>query len=224
MEPLRVSELLRSSLEIYRRNLRLFISISLLLAISIVALLRIFGTIHPESFKGFVFMTCSTLLSSWFSMAMMYAAILLLKGRKIDFKQALRMPRERYFHYVTVNAALFVLVICGAFLFVLPGIYLGVLYNFASTVTVFENTDLKASFLKSAYLVKGYFFNILGFFAIVVMLALLPDVLTTPIKESNPSLALTISRILSTLVIPFIIIAQMALYLRMQELKSSNHL
>lgn len=221
-EPIKVLELFKSTAAIYKNNFRLFISMSLIYVLIIVALAKFIGPYNSENIQGFVSLMLSTLVSSWFSMAMMFTSMFLLKGRPIDFNQAMQLPRERYVSYITVNAAFFILVLCGFFLFVFPGIYLGVLYGFAATVTVFEKTDMKASFLKSAYLVKGYFINILGFLAIIAALALLPDVLTIPLRVHNPQLAFTLSRIFSTLIIPFVLIAQIALYLRMIDLKKNQ--
>ena len=223
-EPIGLSEIFKSAGTIYKTNFRLYLSLSLLFAVTTVAISKILGVQNSNDPSAFIYMIISTLISSWFSISLIYASVFLLQGKNISFSQALRMPRERYISYLLVNAMLILLVMCGFFLFIIPGIYFAVVYNFASTLTVLEKTDFKTSFVKSMSLVKGYFFPILGFFGVVVVCVFFPEIAATPIKGANPSMGLAISRIISTLVVPFIMIAQVALFLRMTEIKKDQYL
>ncbi len=218
-EPIGVTQIFKTAVELYKRNFKIFISISLLFAVTTVGLSKVLNVQNNGGPAEFIFFLLSTIVSSWFSMALMYTSVFLLQGKKVDFTQVLRLPQERYFYYLIVNGILVVMVMCGLFLFIVPGIYLAIIYNFSSTLCVLEKTDLRTSFLKSTFLVKGYFFNILGFFMIIAALVFTPEMLIMPLKENNPSIALAIGRILATLVLPVVMISQVGLYLRMTELK-----
>ncbi|MFT5387704.1 MAG: cytochrome b subunit of formate dehydrogenase, partial [Candidatus Omnitrophota bacterium] len=162
-EIINVKEIFKTSFEIYKNNFQTFISISLIFAVIIVLLAQV----SPVRGSGlsFIFTTISMLISSWFSMALMYASAALLQKKNITWQEALMLPKERFRMYVIVNAALFLLIISGFLLFIVPGVYLAVVYNFTSTITVLEKTEFKESFMRSAALVKGRFIQIMGFLA-----------------------------------------------------------
>lgn len=219
-EIINVKEIFKTSFEIYKNNFQTFISISLIFAVIIVLLAQV----SPVRGSGlsFIFTTISMLISSWFSMALMYASAALLQKKNITWQEALMLPKERFRMYVIVNAALFLLIISGFLLFIVPGVYLAVVYNFTSTITVLEKTEFKESFMRSAALVKGRFIQIMGFLALIVALAMVPEVVNALLKPTSPSLALTINRVLTTVILPFFMIAQIQLYFCVSRFKSTE--
>jgi hypothetical protein len=219
-EIINVKEIFKTSFEIYKNNFQTFISISLIFAVIIVLLAQV----SPVRGSGlsFIFTTISMLISSWFSMALMYASAALLQKKNITWQEALMLPKERFRMYVIVNAALFLLIISGFLLFIVPGVYLAVVYNFTSTITVLEKTEFKESFMRSAALVKGRFIQIMGFLALIVALAMVPEVVNALLKPTSPSLAQAINRVLTTVILPFFMIAQIQLYFCVSRFKSTE--
>lgn len=86
----------------------------------------------------------------------------MLNGRPPDAGAALERVGEHFWTLVAVIVITSIGIVLGFIAFVIPGIYLAVLWLFAPIVSVTEHLSVRASLRRSAALGKGRFWWILG--------------------------------------------------------------
>lgn len=101
-----------------------------------------------------------TLWSVWGTVAL-YLYIL-RRGKIATVWRAYADGRAYYVRYLWVGILVGLAVIGGALLFLIPGIYLAVIFSFAPFIILAERTGVKKAFWRSNQLVSGYWWPVVG--------------------------------------------------------------
>ncbi len=156
-----------------------------------------------------------THLWSWYALTLFYkifyflgAAILIYSVSQWPSKpvpslgEAFLSIKNRLWKYIVVSFLFYFMVGAGYFLFLIPGIFLSVVFVFVDVFVLLENTSVSKSFGKSWQLVRGYFWRLFVLYIMMITLAMLPGLLTwADIGFKEKSL---LQNILMILIFPFV--------------------
>lgn len=152
------------SARLFRNNIRLFVSF--LLLHYVLYLPHGLRSHLPHNFGlDVIFMLVSIPLiglSVWSQMAFIFAASERLAENPVTMRQSFERIQGKFWRFVHVGAAYWLITLIGFSFFLLPGIYWGTLLSFSMIAAVLEDRD-HDPFMTSRSLVAGNFFLVLVF-------------------------------------------------------------
>lgn len=111
------------------------------------------------------------IITLYASVFLIYKINSIYSGEEKSLREiSLQLGVVKLIKYVLTSFFYMVIVGIGLLLLIVPGIYLAVRYCLAPVHLLLEDDGIIASFKKSAVLVKGYSWNILGLFALYLLL------------------------------------------------------
>ena len=176
-----------------------------------------------------VFSLLSLIISAWITMVLVYASADAFSGRSVQLKELLKRPQRKFPNYLMVSVIfsfgiLISVIMVNYFIgFIVPFIYIFIVYNFVTTIVVLEDVDVKTAFVRSAFLVKGHFFEIFLFLSFIsLQLLLVLSLVHIGFKGTSPIMSATNNKVLMTFLIPFVVVTQVGLYLAISNLEKDD--
>ncbi len=217
---------LKRSFFLYRDNFAVFIVISLIASAGSIA-----GSFISEdavaaypalAAPAFLIFLGSLFLSAWGAAAMIVASGSLAAGRKITVGESLAGGMERLLYYTAFLIVVFCLAAVGFIFFIIPGVYLSVIFVFVLIIAVLEPREPNP-LAASKKLVSGNFWGIF-FFYIFIGLALLMILLPIMFSAGITGIFMPFAGgLFAELVMaaekPALIIVTVALYREMKKVK-----
>ncbi|MCA9401819.1 MAG: hypothetical protein KC713_09340 [Candidatus Omnitrophica bacterium] len=198
--------------KIYQKAFSTFIPLGLCYGFS-----SIFDRIIQSAFDSNAFtiiLLVNTLISSWFSIAVIQATTMFYLGKEMSFSEALKCKKPSYWTFVVITLTVASLIGLGFMMFILPGIYLATILLFADIVVVLENRLFLDSIRRSYQIAQPYFWKVLGFCLILSLFFILPSMLMLGKNLFNMSPALNrgLQLLCVILLFPFYTICQVVLF------------
>lgn len=196
LRPLGLSDLIDESLRLYRRNVRLFLSIGapLFVPLGFAQLAYQIAITQPyviedrfgseelavdwaaalTVFAAFMlFLIMSTLIQCIYFITVTYAASESLLGNTVSVGQAYRAGFRRLGRILLLGGAMFIPLI-PLFMLILIGwpfaIYLAISWMFAAHIIILEGERVFRSMGRSRYLVRGHWWRVLGIVVVIWMI------------------------------------------------------
>ncbi len=160
-------------------------------------------------------------ISSLFSIALIHTASQIYQKKTVDLNQAFVSIKGKYWNYVTVSIAFFLVVLSGAFFFIIPGVYFGTLFVFADLLVVLEDKVFIDAFKRSADLVREHFWQVF-LFSIITASLMIPGAVLNSINFNGIHLGRMMQSGLMVFTVPFITMVQVGLYYRLKSRDRSH--
>lgn len=173
--------------------------------LSVLTFLGIF--IYEGAFIILVFMVCD-----------------LKNDAKLGFKEYLARTRKVYWRVIGTEILVFLIFIFGLLLFVIPGIYWGILFSFAALAAILETKAKGDPLGVSKLLVKGSFFKVFLFQSVLLFFYAGILLISSGLNRLHESLGSVSHQILDLFYFSFSGIAQTIFYLRLREYRKSHPL
>ena len=162
-QKIRIGVVLKKSLLLYKDNFFLFIGI-LFLGYSLFLSHYLIGMVksHDQlwiSLIGSVLIIAGLLVVVWGSIALIIAIANRYENKKITIKSCFLEVKGNYWRYCLIALIYFLIVFVGLLIFVIPGIYWGVIFCLSYIVVVLEKSGNLIPFIRSKELVKGNFWR-----------------------------------------------------------------
>lgn len=109
---------------------------------------------------SWLLMLFAALWSVWGTVAL-YLYIL-RRGKLPSFWRVYTASGAFFFRYLWAGILTSLVIFGGTLLFVLPGIYLAVIFSFVPLIVVAEHADIRTAFRRSYHLVRGYWWPVVG--------------------------------------------------------------
>jgi len=163
---------LKESFVLYKDNFILFIAIILLGGA--ITLIEQFLFIFNISLGWFspITMLVGIYISFWAYVALILSVSKRFQNQDIKIKDAFLASKDKIGVFVGVSSFSFLIFITGCLLFIIPGFYLGTIFELAGLIVVLENVSFFDSFKRSKGLIKGYFWPVFIIFWIVFVIYL----------------------------------------------------
>jgi len=217
---LKVWEVLKDSLALYRGNFPLFVGIA-----AIGQALIVLRHLLMASGGGALWWAAQTLLlpalvvAFWAGAAMILAASSRLQGKDTGVKDCFAGVEGRFLRYVIANALYLLAWIAGLLLLVLPGFYILVVFSLAACVAVLEQRHVASCLRRSRQLIRGSFWRVLVI-VLILMVLFLPGVLVSRLLlPLHMTLAVLWLAAYWVFLWPFWTAARVVLYYRLRESK-----
>lgn len=149
---------------------------------------------------------------------------LILKDPSIKFKPAMTEARKCFWQYYYVSVLSGLAVMGGVILLIIPGLIFWVWFAFSSFVFMFEGLKGVAALKRSKELAKGYWWPIVGRFAILFAISLILGVPTWSMNQGSfayESYSL-LSSIIKFLIGPFYIVIGYLIFKELQQFKGES--
>ena len=211
-----LKEFLLGTINLFRNNIPLFLGISLLGVIP--ALLE---SISPKSLSVILSST-SLFIGIWAYVALVIAASKRYRNEAIGIVDCFVATKGKYWRVIGVVAICFLISLAGLLLFVIPGIYWGIIFCLSDLVVIIEGRKETGPLKMSSQLVKGFFWKTFWFLTIISLPFLLPSIPALTLTKTNPKLAGFLVNVLQALVMPFFIVGQVFLYYRLKDIKATE--
>ena len=218
-ENIDIKEIFQEAFGLYKNALQPLITLGLIYAIATEAGQVILKKL-PFVSSGTQFIA-NMFISSFVSIALVYTASQIYQNKPVDLNQAFASIKGKYWNYVTVSIAFFLVVLLGVAFFIIPGAYFGTLFVFADLLVVLENKVFIEAFKRSADLVRGHFWQVF-LFSLITAGLMIPGVLLGSISFNGINLGRMIQMCLMVFIVPFITMVQVGLYLHMKKLYESQ--
>jgi hypothetical protein len=213
-------------------NYALLLAISLA-SVAVQALLNLLPVkeIPVLGLVAFVGIFAGIFISLWANAAIVIAMGNLYYGKKVSFAESFNAAMPKIWAYVVNNILMFVLVAIGTVVFIIPGLYISVIYSFVAIAVLLEDDKKVSPFKISAALVKRYFWAVTVYsLAVGVTMAPLMAacvagafLLAGNIKvlTGNPIL-MTVFYLIQALFMPYMCAANFMLYVKLKEIKKDS--
>jgi hypothetical protein len=119
----------------------------------------------PFAVLSLLNMVCSSIASG----AIIYGVVQELRGRVFSIADSIQIAIRRFLPIVGVAICTGILTSLGAILLVVPGIIIACINYVSMPVCVAEQTGVYASMSRSAFLTKGYRWQVCGMFLLIVV-------------------------------------------------------
>ncbi|MBF0216676.1 MAG: hypothetical protein HQL30_06760 [Candidatus Omnitrophica bacterium] len=204
------------TITLFRNNLRLFLGISLLGVIP--ALLE---TISPNSLSV-ILSSASLFIGIWAYIALVIAASKRYRNEETAVADCFTATKGKYWRVIGVVSICFLISLAGLLLFVIPGIYWGIIFCLSDLAVIIEGRKGNGSLKMSSQLIKGFFWKTCCFLAIISFPFLLPPIPALALTKTHPKLAGFLVNVFQALVMPFLIAGQVLLYHKLKEIKATE--
>ncbi len=211
-----IFSILREAFKIYRKWFSLLIALSLIYGILSEFIDFIFYPSLQQNVFTIAFLIQFIILC-WVLIAFIDAISKIYQGNPVSFKEAILVPKNYYFLFLAVSFSEIFMSYIGLRLLIIPGIYLGTVFTFANFLVVLEKKNYLDSFEGSFNLVRGRFWNVLLFNLVLVTFFIMLLFLTQVLVLGNQAIAFRLAKVLSIAFMPFFIISQVGLYLRIKD-------
>ena len=149
--PILLSTILGKAFEHYKKEFQFFISVSLIYALLSEGGGFLIGKLSiPAEEQLFAKAFINIIIAGWASVVIIYSAYCLANNKRVIPLLALAVARNCYSRYLSVYLAMLIVVICGFFLFIVPGLYFMTLFLFVDILVVVENATFRQAFQRSA--------------------------------------------------------------------------
>ncbi|MCA9408887.1 MAG: hypothetical protein KC733_09365 [Candidatus Omnitrophica bacterium] len=210
----------KKSFILYRAVLPLFVILGLIYGFANVVPGFVLNLLRINSVELTVLLTL--LLNSWMAIVMIYAADSIYSKREVDFKVIISSPKKIYWSYVSVVIAYLLVVIFGAFLFIIPGLYCAVIFMFANIIVLLEKKDFIECFRQSFAYVQGFFLSVLSFLMVNTVFYLIPMIILSPFKNVSVGFQSSVNVVMMVFIMPYLTLAQIGLYRKIKELTADS--
>jgi hypothetical protein len=227
-KPLRILQLLSQALSLYRKNFLLFVSISFLGNILYYpqALLRaIEGQPVTFSWLYLIFnllVVVNLFIALWAYMALVNAGAAKYQQQSINFKRSFLRARGNYLRFIFVSLCYSLVIGIGLMLFVVPGIYWGIVFSLAGVIAILDKQRQLSPFKTSKQLISGYFFKVLFAGAIVNIIFFIVQGFILELAKHSQLLTVVIAAVFNILYLPLIASFSVVVYYQLKQIKDSR--
>jgi hypothetical protein len=211
--PVNLPEVFNGAWQHYKAQAKFFISVSLVYALlsegAGFLITRLSAQTQQQLFLKSV---VNIVFACWASIAIIFAASCLARNRKFSVEHALALARQRYGLYLCVYLAMLGMVIFGFLLFVVPGLYFMTIFLFADILVVVDHVGFTQAFVRSARMVRPFFWKVFIYLFIIVGISLTPEVVYQLGMKMNLPSAIALQKVAAVLIMPFLMIAQVELF------------
>jgi hypothetical protein len=180
-QPLRIPQILKESLKLYRASIRQLWYWALLISVISSVLNTFFPVYIPEhgfSVLGLILMLVDFLASIFVLIIMIHRAQAVGMQQRVSLIDSLKLARKKLLITFAAFIIVTIIVILTSFAFIIPGIYFFIMFVFYSPAIVIDNTGVFPSMKQSIQLVHKNWFRTFTLFLIpflvsVVLLSLL---------------------------------------------------
>lgn len=218
VEPIELSSIFKTSAKMYKTDFQLFISLGLVNGLAAVMDSIMVNIFHIRSMG--VILLASLLVSSWASIALIYAGSNIYSGFLVSFGKAMGNAKGKFLLYIAVSLTYSLIVFAGLFMLIIPGIYLMTVFFFSYVIAVIEVRSLVDCFRRSTELVRGYFGIVLLFSIILGLIYVFPVMLL----QAVPAIGRTLGVLLTVFVFPYYVIAHVIFYKQLVNSKREEEL
>ncbi|MFH2034976.1 MAG: hypothetical protein ABIJ45_01125 [Candidatus Zixiibacteriota bacterium] len=214
-------EILLNTIRLYWDNISLFFAISMLGTLP--SFLSIY---YSESPLLRILRIVDLLVGLLANAALIIAASKRHRNETITITECFISIKRKYWRFVGVFFIVGLTMLLGSLVFIIPGIYLGVIFCLSDIAVIIEEREETGVFKLSKELIRGFFWKTLWFLVIIGSPHMISFFFLT---TSFPALALTWldpeqERILFTIFyavfIPFFIVGRVLLYHKLKEIKA----
>lgn len=204
------------TITLFRNNIRLFLGISLLGVIP--ALLEI---ISPKSLSVLL-SPASLFIGIWAYIALVIAASKRYRNEETGVADCFTTTKGKYWRVIGVVSICFLISLAGLLLFVIPGIYWGIIFCLSDLVVIIDGRKETCPLKMSSQLIKGFFWKTFWFLTIISLPFLLPSIPALTLTKTNPKLSGFLANVFHALLMPFFVVGQVFLYHRLKEIKATE--
>jgi hypothetical protein len=179
LRPLSTSELLDRTFHLYRNNFLVFVGITAIPQLLVLALqLGSAAMLFSGSVVGFSLGAIVAGLASFIAIEISQAATVMAVShlhldRPTTIGTAFSAAQGSLGRVIGISLAVGLAVVVGFFLLIIPGVYLGLAWSLAIPITVLEGGGLSASTRRSKALTKGSFGRIFVIYFLIVALTVI---------------------------------------------------
>lgn len=159
---LSVNEVFAKARDAYKQNFQMLLPLGFLWAVLSGIVQYVTGV--PSNKPVDILIIKSLFLGSFVlavpQIMLLYVGAKIFKGRVVAKEQLWTIVRDTFLMYVLISAMMQVITFLGVLLFVVPGIYFGVIFVFADMIWIFERRPFADCFSASAILVRGRFWKV----------------------------------------------------------------
>ena len=127
----------------------------------------------PASSFSPPFMFLFTIISMYFSAAIVLMSINYMRGQLVTINNLISLDLQKFIHYLFVSILCGIIVIIGTLCLILPGIYLASRLMFAQYIVVDEAISFDQAIMKSWKLTKGNEWNLIAFLFVTFLVFLI---------------------------------------------------
>jgi len=217
-KPIQIIPILKESLSFYKANFKLLFLISLL-GSSITLIEQLLSIIKvPLGWFGSITMIVGMIVSFWAYIALIFAVFEKSNERGVNIKEAFTSTKNKIWRFAGISLFCFLLFVVGSLLFIVPGMYWGVIFALAGLVVVLEDAAFFESLKRSKVLIKGNFWPIF-FLSWILFFIFAPQFFIYKSDISTVAKLLT-SVFFSILFTPWWIVIDVSIYSRLKKSKS----
>ncbi len=168
LRSLDIGKILQTTINLIGKNFRLLLSIALFGQIfGLIAGILNASLANPLLllFKAALYLV-NMIVCIWATAALIKAAGEQYHNIPINFKEAFTRTKSLIWSFMGVSALYVLLIALGWLLFIIPGIYWGIIFCLAGTVLVLEKTNFIDAFKISKTLIRGHFWKVIFLFFI----------------------------------------------------------
>ena len=229
-----MSFLLKKSWKIYKENFWKFIGLELvpILGLAPLAVILILGAflarVLDSPFKlPLAIVWGISMLASFvflvFLLVISYISLYLLVkkfSQKPSFKELFFDSKKYIGSFLGVNFLTGIIVFLGVLLFIIPGIWWGILYSVSVWAVIYEEKSVRGALKRSKALVKGHWWEVfIRYVMVFFFYFLLSFVVGIVFSQNMKDLKDGLNTVFNLLFQPFIIIYSALIYLNLREIK-----
>jgi hypothetical protein len=159
----RIADVFSKALAIYGRRFGPFIVLTVIAQVPQYLTAGSFGAVRAVS------LLVSTVCSSIASGAIIYGVVQELRGRAFSIADSIQIALHRFLPMVGVAICTSILIGLATILLIFPGMMVACAYYVSMPACVAERTGVFESMSRSAYLTKGYRWQVFGMFLLILV-------------------------------------------------------
>lgn len=166
-----LADVFSKALAIYGRRFGPFIVLTVIAQIPlyVAAFMIRIPTSGPASTASAVFSLLNMVCSSIASGAIIYGVVQELRGRVFSIANSIQIALHRILPIIGVAICTGILTFLGSILLLVPGMIVACMYYVSMPACVAERTGVFESMSRSAFLTKGYRWQVFGMFLLIVV-------------------------------------------------------
>jgi hypothetical protein len=182
-------ELIKKAVDIFSKKENVIFLVKIYLPVGFFSLLSVLQDYLPSSIRNSVWLNVTTgilqiisiLVGVFVTVSGIMALAKVVGGGELSVMKTFKATRKKYWIFLLISIALFLIYLFGFVLLIVPGVLFVVWFAFTKFIAIEKGTGIKESFVKSKELVKGIYWKILGRLIIFGLFVILIEAILTVI-------------------------------------------